>query len=233
MLSFRQFTAMLLATCCILFTFPSAADDVVTGDTHLASYLATAGNDDLPGPWIAPGKAKETPEERRVRISMIADVIATQAPLSAAEHGWRWSTSDLALAAFTKTYYESGRFNIDIHNGHVRGDHGKSVCLGQIMFGGNTLVGTDRAATQRCIAEVMRHLIMHQRRCLNENSKPSPWTMAKVFAGYGTGYSCDPDEWMPKKDEHGDIVKDHWARNRAATWWTLRKKAMEVTADPT
>lgn len=223
---FRQILTALFAAGLLVLSTPSSADDITTGDVKLTAYLSHAGNDRLPPPWTAPGKEIETEQQRRDRIAMIADVTATQAPISAEEHGWRWSANDLALAAFTKMYYESGRFNLLIHQGKVRGDHGHSVCLGQIMNGGNRLVGDDRESTTRCVAEVMRHLILHQRRCLNENTPPSSWAMAKVFAGYGTGFSCSANTWMPKKDEKGNLVKDHWALERAATWWKLRSESL-------
>lgn len=190
------------------------------------------GNDVLPPPWSAPNKQlDETIEQRRERIQMIADVVEMLAPIEKAEFGWVWSSDDLALAAFTKMWYESGRFRLKVHNGTIRGDHGKSVCLGQIMYGGNKLVGSDRESTVRCVIEVMRHLVKHQRRCLNEVTPPSAWAIAKVFAGYGTGHSCSEGAWMPVKDEggsavlnpQGQAVRNYWARARSYTWATMRK----------
>lgn len=197
----------------------------VVADSHradLASFLGNYGNYTLPPPW---NDNSETPQDRLVRIRMIADVVAEQAPVSAAELGWYWSSDDLALAAFTKMWHESGRFRLKVHNGTIRGDNGRSVCLGQIMYGGKRLVGTDRDSTKRCITEVMRHLITHQRRCLNEVTKPSPWAIAKVFAGYGTGHSCKENVTMPANNKTG---RSYWARERSYTWWQMRKASVLV-----
>lgn len=166
----------------------------------------------LPGPW----NAEEVGQPREERIQMIVDVIVTQSHISVND-GWYWSVEDLAWATLTKTWYESGRWRKAVHDGRMRGDKGKSVCLGQIMNGHKRLVGTDRESTQRCIAEVMRHLIIHQNRCLNEHSRPSVWSMAKVFSGYGTGHSCSA--------EHKNKAGELWALQRANTWKRLKNRA--------
>lgn len=199
---------------------------------ELGKFLGHYGNDVLPPPWTNPNKKlEEDPISRRDRIQMIADIVEEQSSIRAQEFGWMWTVDDYATAAFTKMWYESGRFRLRVHNGLTRGDHGKSVCLGQIMYGGNKLVGTDRESTTRCVVEVMRHLAMHQRRCLNERTPATSWSMAKVFAGYGTGHSCSEGAWMPVKGNTGDAVlnsrgekvRNYWARERSFTWANMSK----------
>jgi hypothetical protein len=215
---------------CMVTVFSSTS--IANSTMKLSDYMALTAIDTLPEPWYMPGENPETIEQRETRLTMISEVIAEQAPIAKKQFGWFWSSDDLALAAFTKTWYESGRFKLNVHSGKARGDHGKSVCLGQIMNGKKDLIGVDRQSTSRCINEVMKHLSMHQKRCLNEKTPASQFAMAKVFAGYGTGYSCDASAWMPIKDssgqkvtdQNGNIVKDHWAAQRARTWWKLRSQ---------
>lgn len=221
----RNLVAALTFVLVVLLTTQAQASD-------LGRFLGDYGNNVLPAPWIHPNKpVDESAEQRSDRIQMIADLVAEEAIQRSEEFGWYWSPEDLAMAAFTKMWYESGRFRLKVHNGKIRGDHGKSVCLGQIMHGGNKLVGTDRDSTRRCIVEVMRHLVKHQRRCLNPNYAPSPWSIAKVFAGYGTGHSCSEGAYMAVKDTSGEVKIDaqgrvsrnYWARERSHTWWNMRK----------
>lgn len=177
---------------------------------------------ELPQPWYSKKVVKpETLKEREKRVKMIADVIMERTRNSK-ELGWYWSDNDLALATFVKTWSESGRFRYAVHSGKLRGDGGRSVCLGQIMNGGNKLVGTAREPTERCIDKVVTFLIMHQNRCLQPTSEPSVWTMSTVFAGYGTGYSCSPNVYTVSKTKSGKFSKIYWARQRAWLWWRLK-----------
>lgn len=80
------------------------------------------------------------------------------------------STGDAAPAVLTVVFHESG-FRRDVHSGvgkWARGDQGRSWCLGQLLVGrssaaGPRLVGVGRAATDRCVAAVVRHLGAVQR----------------------------------------------------------------------
>lgn len=231
MQSIKRVLASLFASALLLAPMTSAQAQT-TNDEAFAKFLGNYGSETLPEAWAKPSKREEeTHEVRAARIQMIADLTVEEAGPAAREQGWFWSESDLAMAAFTKMWYESGRFSLKVHNGTFRGDHRKSVCLGQIMFGGERLVGTDRESTRRCIDAVMKHLIMHQKRCLNPKTPPSSWAVAKVFSGYGTGYSCSESVWNPVKDANGNDaldkngkpIKDFWALKRGYTWWQMRK----------
>lgn len=184
-------------------------------------------------PWYMPGEEPETDEERETRLHMIIDAIIDAASETVVDDNgneWRWSKSDLAWAAWTKMYHESAHYKIEIHNGKIRGDHGKSVCLGQIMGGSEALVGTDYDSTKRCVQRVMSILAYHQNRCLYQSTGPSVRAVAKIYAGYGTGHSCDPKKWRAIRDTEGNILKDvngeprreYWALERANMWWRLR-----------
>jgi hypothetical protein len=172
---------------------------------HLAWKLLLAASM-LPATWYPPKKNPETPDERLERLATIMIAISIESKTTAP--GWGWSNDDAAWAAFTKMYFESGRFALSVHNGKRRGDGGRSVCLGQIMNGGDDLVGTDIESTRRCVRRVMDILGTHHNRCVY-GSKPNVSAMSSVYAGYGTGHSCDP--------------KLKFAARRAWLWWKLRK----------
>lgn len=173
-------------------------------DVHsLAIALWTAALS-LPEPYYPPGRAPETCAERAERVAVIA--LAIEAETHDADH-WAedWEREDWAWAAFAKTYDESRRFALEVHDGRARGDHRQSVCLGQIYGGGDELVGVSLEATRRCYREVLRHLQLHQRRC--RVLVPTRAGLERVFSGYGTGFSCGPRAW---------------ANRRAALWARLR-----------
>lgn len=184
----------------------------------------------LPKPWYPPNaKRPETPEQRADRIKMIARITYEESRNSD-EQGWYWSDNDLAWAAYVKMWFESGRFKYSVHTGKWRGDSGRSWCLGQIMNGGKSLAGTDEDKTRNCVKKVIEILIIHQRRCLNPKTKPAPWAMSSVYAGYGTGHSCNANTYMYLKDKNGHYVldkkgrkiKSYWARRRGWMWWRMR-----------
>lgn len=165
----------------------------------------------LPKPWYPPSHApKETEEERLDRMAMIARIIVEE---SSVDSGWYWSDESLAWAVMIKTWFESGRFRYSVHSGKLRGDKGRSVCLGQIMNGSEKLVGVTEENTRNCIRKVIKHLVMHQNRCLNNKSKPTQWNIAIIYAGYGTGHSCNGNI---SKNINGK--KHYWARQRAWAW---------------
>jgi len=210
---------MIVATC--LFAIPSSAVTV----THTQAFATQMFNvaKALPAPWHGKGKkVYETSTQRLRRVQMITRVIAEESTNEQFTDGWRWSADDLGWAVFTMTWFESGRFRYSVHAGLWRGDAGRSVCLGQIMNGGNKLVGTDETHTRACIRAVERIMIMHQRRCLWKTAKPSQWTMAKVFAGYGTGYSCSAKVVRVIKQKDGSVKKIYWALRRAGLWQQAR-----------
>lgn len=209
--------SVIMMILCIFLT-ASEAQSAQTSNISDRMYNATMT---LPKPWYSPkSKRPETQDERKLRIRLITDVIKNETRNSS-KLGWYWSDDDLAWAVFVKTWSESGRFRYSVHSGNWRGDSGRSVCLGQIMNGGNSLVGTSREPTEKCIKTVVKYLIMHQNRCLKPTSKPSVWTMGTVFSGYGTGYSCSPNVYKRVTTRSG-VRKIYWARQRGWMWWRLR-----------
>lgn len=176
-----------------------------------AALLATALA--APGPWYPPGKDPETPCERHQRYETITTALAVEAEEL---QGWGWSTPDRAWAGYVVTRAESGRWRLEVHDGTRRGDNGESVCLGQIRGGGDGLVGTSPEATRACVRAVYEHLAHHWDRCLYRRTKPSAWAMGAVFAGYGTGHSCDPLHDSPH-------LGRGWALKRGQSWWAVRR----------
>lgn len=177
----------------------------------VAIYVTALGQ---PGPYYPPGRCPETDQERALRMATIA--IAIDFETHDADH-WAegFAREDWAWMGYTKTRLESRRFAVEVHDGTARGDGGVSVCLGQIYGGGAELVGIDLAATRRCYREVFRYLQLHQVRC--NVWKPTPTGVAIVFAGYGTGSSCNADHVSP-------VLGAGWARRRANAWAHLRTR---------
>ena len=147
----------------------------------------------LPLPWYAPGAEPETSAERTARIDLIvrAAVDATEQP----PEGWPGTPEDLAAAVLAKTWHESRRWALEVHDGTVRGDlHpvtgiGRSCGLGQ-TWGRCDHVGTSFEQTRAHLADVAAILAYHAQRCrvrrLNERS------VALLFGAYGTGRTCRP-----------------------------------------
>lgn len=202
----RKTALVLLAIICVLLNAP-VARGAELGDVFL-EYTKEVGP-----AW---NSRKEDPIAREERIKMIIRVIIERAAAKNTP-AWGWSDDDLALAIFVKTFFESGRFNRDVHSGKIRGDKGRSVCLGQIMFGGNKLVGISPEATAKCIDAVIYHLTFHRARCLkNVTAVPNSWMIGKIFAGYGSGYSCNP--------LHKNKFGDKWVLPRMRLWSLLKER---------
>lgn len=97
-------------------------------------------------PYYPPGKAPETAAQREERVSAI--IRAADAVEDPPE--WPGTHDELVAALLAVSWYESGRWRLEVHDGRVRGDHRRSVCLAQVHGGGDDLVGTDFEATVRC-----------------------------------------------------------------------------------
>jgi hypothetical protein len=159
----------------------------------------------LPGPWYPPGRCPEADAQRAERLAVIALALAAETH-DADDWAEDWLRADWAWAAFVKTWHESRRFAVEVHDGRKRGELGE-VCLGQIMGGGDDLAGTDIESTRRCYREVLRLLQLHRQRCLVR--VPSIAGVTQIFSGYGSGYSCS-SSWL-------------WAQQRAAMWGRLQR----------
>lgn len=164
-----------------------------------------------PMPYYPPGRCPETGAERAERGAVIALALDAET-VDADDWAPGWRREDWAWGAFVKMRAESRFFAVEVHDGRARGDRGQSVCLGQIWGGGRELVGTDFESTRRCVHEVLRNMVIHRERC--RVLSPTPDGIARVFSGYGTGHSCDPDF----VSRHGG---GRFARRRAAEWARL------------
>ena len=164
----------------------------------------------------------ESQEERELRLNTIIRALLSELETARDFRGreWRWSYEDLAVSALNTMWWESAMFDKKVHEGKRRGDRGKSVCLGQIMKGSETLVGTSLDATKRCVSMVFKHLISQQYRCVPKNVKvATTYAMAKVYAGYVTGWSCNAGF---KTKENVSIA---W--NRAEMFSKIKRKLSE------
>lgn len=154
----------------------------------------------LPEPWYPPGEAHETQAERRDRIEMITTVIAEESRATALP----WPADGVATVTLVMLDAESWHFRRDVHSGERKGDGGKAICLGQAhraplltraeWLG---LAGLDHQSTRRCVRHTLRVFELHAKRC-----GVTRWArrdVAKVIAGYGTGYSCSPSLLFAKK----------------------------------
>lgn len=157
----------------------------------------------LPLPYSAP----ECTTVRAERLAVIALAIDAETE-RADEWAPGWSRSDWAWAGFAKTWAESGRFDVRVHDGRRRGDGGRSTCLGQIMNGGSKLVGVSLEQTRKCYHEVFRIMLLHRERC--SVGPANTHNVSRLFGAYGTGYTC-----------RGDM---RWAERRAWQWQRLRTK---------
>lgn len=162
----------------------------------------------LPGPW-EPEATAEAPAARVERLSTIATAVATVADESAP--GWRWGRRELAAALVAVTYPESHRYSRDVHAGERLGDRGKAACLAQIHAGAlvsreewRASMGTDLEATTLCVRLAAR-VLGAASKCVSRGRELDAVQVARLFAAYGTGYSCSPS--LPFARQRGR----HWA----------------------
>jgi hypothetical protein len=165
--------------------------------------------------WPGPHGDTEAPECRQERLGTIA--LATELETHPAPPAWRYGSDELRDAALVVTWWESGRWRLDVHDGRRKGDRGRSACLGQIMRGAwyhgerwRALMGTDMESTRQCVRAVVRVLTHHANRCLPswQETLTVP-ALARVLSGYASGYSC------------GGTVGQSQAR--AWHWWRVRQ----------
>lgn len=151
----------------------------------------------LPSPWYSPGQNPETREQYENRVEVIAQAVAIEANEA---RGWNWGARALAVAALTLMYNES-HFALPVHSGARLGDHGRASCLGQIHVSGLVpkqewleLTGVDLESTRRCARATIRLLVAQYRSCGLNRRPVSLEGMASLFAKYGTGSSCRPND---------------------------------------
>jgi hypothetical protein len=176
----------------------------------------------LQSPWYAPGKRPETVEQHQDRLKIITQAIAEEA---AATESWKWGTDALAAATLA-TWYEESRFALEVHNGQGRTrfgeDDGRARCLGQLHQTGfvpkdewKQLAGTDLESTRRCARATMRVLSAQGARC-KMPKELNVWSVARMFAMYGTGRSCSITKNSMKRARHwGRIMRDFAKQSEA------------------
>ncbi|HVG83201.1 MAG TPA: hypothetical protein VM820_01745 [Vicinamibacterales bacterium] len=179
----------------------------------------------LPGPWEAPATA-EPPEARQERLAIIAEAIALETEQTPA--GWRLGSRRMAAGVLVTWHDEGWRFHRDVHSGKRRGDHRRSVCLGQLRQGllvsraeWLASMGTDLEATRMCARLTARVLAMHADRCLSDAPEPTAWSFGKAVAGFGTGHSCNPLHVSP-------TLGKGWALKRGQRWQWIDLRLEEL-----
>lgn len=168
----------------------------------------------------------EDPIQRKARVEEVARqawTVAEQNPMRA------WSTVEGASLIVTVLWHESGRFDIGTYTGLKRGDHGHSVCYGQINRGAwplivknwNTVSDDPTPAfpagllggtgVKACITSSWI-VLREWSGCGGDRS--SVQGAASILMGYGTGRTCRPG---------------NWALNRAFVW---NKLVTSATIEP-
>lgn len=134
-----------------------------------------------------PSGDREPASERQARLGTIAQAVAEEA-----------KDVEEAAELLATTYEEGQRWHSLVHSGKLRGDGGKAACLGQLhahyvwfpRAEWQASMGAGLEATRVCIRGSARFLRYYEK-CHR------PWMgvedrLARSFAGYGTGTTCDP-----------------------------------------
>jgi hypothetical protein len=182
----------------------------------------------LPHPWHPPGQAPETDAEYAARVATIAEAVAIEAQEA---RGAGLGASNLAFAVMTIMYNES-RFALSVHNGDTLGDRGRARCLAQIHTSRLVpreewmgLTGVDLESTRRCARAAMRLLGAQYRRCGLHKEVVSKVALAKAFAAYGSGNSCEVTTSSLRRADDWEELKARARRN------VKKKPPPEKTAD--
>ena len=145
----------------------------------------------LPPPW----QTGEPVDAYQARVGVIVDAIGE----TVAEYP-KWKPAELA-ALLTVISYGESKWDPVIHAGGIHRvyhqDHGRAKCLGQLQPSGfvptrewETLGGTDKAATVRCLTAMARVLSGFRRYCRYERGAMTRHRMAVIIGAYGTGRGC-------------------------------------------
>jgi hypothetical protein len=185
----------------------------------------------LQSSWYPPGKSPETVEQYQDRLKIITQAIAMEAQ---AQETWQWGTDALAAATLA-TWYEESRFALEVHNGSGRTrfgeDNGRARCFGQLHQTGfvpkqewKTLTGTDLESTRRCARATMRVLSAQGARCKMPKDL-NVWSVARMFAMYGTGRSCSITKNSMKRARHWGRIMSEFAKQTEPTQPSLTPTA--------
>ena len=146
-------------------------------------------------PFFLPGRNPETPEEYRGRMRVIARSIVDESDTEL----WRDRSRADLVSMVTVTFYEESHLFLSVHKGRKRGARGRANCLGQIVASPlvprskwRRLHGSDLESTRRCTAATIELLSHHTDKCVGPKRNLTTRDVAKVFAGYAKGHSCQP-----------------------------------------
>lgn len=160
----------------------------------------------------------EEPMRQAERFGTISAATEKAVEVEGAE--WPWSPEELGTAALAVTAAESGKWHPKVHGGQLKGDKGRSACLGGVMRGTGWVtddewkrsVGITYEPTVVCMRLTVRILARHAQRCFGRNpGQLNTHKMAVAFYAYGSGRGCVK---RPPK----------WALDRAWMWRALEKR---------
>ncbi len=140
----------------------------------------------------------ETPSQYQARAQLIAEAIAS------ASDGKRQRAMAIVVV-----FWGESRFSPLIHAGVRRGDHGKSLCLGQHKQLTRTeeqweaLAGVTLEATTRCARATGDALVKAWHYCKSLDGRSG---YAEAMTLYGSGRTCRPEEtpWASIFRDRGD-----------------------------
>jgi hypothetical protein len=136
----------------------------------------------------------ETRPEFLARVSVIGEGVNE----AAREVPWRFGRRAM-VAAVLVIFEGESRFDLEVHAGRRRGDHGRAICLGSVHASKLApdwaeLGGTDAGATFRCARAVARNLRAKAWECLPKDAIGPGDMMGWIFEGYGRGHCAPPGE---------------------------------------
>lgn len=145
----------------------------------------------------------ETPEQARGRLEVATSSLAEAAKDQA--DGTGWTSTELAAWGLVLWHAETlldARVHAGLPHPVWTQDRGLARCLGQLHASSLVppdewarLAGTDEAATLQCARATLRVAVAQGRRCGTYiGVRASRERVAQVFAAYGSGGKCKPDD---------------------------------------
>jgi len=165
------------------------------------------------------------PSEGETRPEFLARVNVIGEGVDEAARAVPWRFGRRAMAAAVLVIFEGeSRFDLEVHAGRRRGDHGRAICLGSVHASKLApdwaeLGGTDADATFRCARAVARNLRSKAWECVTPDALSpaaglSIRAMALIFEGYGRGHCAEPGRqaWERAEDWAALMVDGRWRK---------------------
>lgn len=194
---------------------------------------------------------EEPIDHRYRRLELVVDSIVLELNNAKDRFGreWFWTKDDLAMMSLVKMHNESAKFDLKVQTGELKADKGHSACNAMIWsrsideFSQEDLIGYNEndlewslIKSRNCVAMSYKHLIFHQYRCLAGEQLPAKYkrnyskykintySVARIYRGYGSGYSCSPE--TRTKVVNGEKVKIKLVEplKRARQFWLMKER---------